>query len=141
MSTSAITFLSDDYKADPVPKGLVALIGRRACNEFYNFIVTKFRASKITQSELARRTGKSSAQINRWLASPHNWTVETAAILLFGITGETFKIGAQQPVGHAQKNYSPLYDQIGVTMSGRNPNTSSEPSSTVTFKVAAVSLP
>lgn len=110
MNTPATTFSSDDYKADPVPSGLMALMGRRACNNFYDFVVSRFLDSGIKKSELARRSGRSPALINRWLASPHNWTLETAGILLFAISGEEFVLNGQKPFERPVTNFNPLRD-------------------------------
>ena len=108
--TSPITFSPDDYKANPVPNGLVALMGRRACSDFYNHIVRRFNESAITRTELARRSGKTTAQISRWLASPHNWTVETAGIILFAINGRSFSIDDRNLFQRSPTNYDPLRD-------------------------------
>lgn len=105
MSTSANTFSSEDFRADPIPRGLMAMMGRETCNKFFNIVLTKFEESKITKTELARRSGKTTPQITRWLSSPHNWTLETAGILYFAITGEEFVISGRKPFEQAKRNY------------------------------------
>ncbi|MBY0510549.1 MAG: helix-turn-helix domain-containing protein [Rhodospirillaceae bacterium] len=110
MSTLATMFSSEDYRAHPIPNGLVALMGRRACNLFHDYILTQFAESGITQAELARRSGRSAAQINRWLSSPHNWTIDTAGVLFFAITGKEFVLDGKKPFEQPAINYNALLD-------------------------------
>lgn len=123
MNTLATTFSSEDHKAHPIPPGLRSLMGRDARNQFHNFILTQLAKSNISQAELARRSGKTPAVISRWLSSAHNWTIETAAILLFAISGERFVLGSEEPFENSRSaNFNPLLNE---------PNAENRPSTLV----------
>jgi transcriptional regulator with XRE-family HTH domain len=57
----------------------------------------EFEMSGITRAELAVRTGKSRALISRLLGQPSNLTVDTAAQLIFAISGKEIQYGAVRP--------------------------------------------
>jgi hypothetical protein len=78
----------DELKAGPLSAESRAYIGQRAKNEFYDFVLDKFRESGLSQVELARRIGGRTDSLNRLLRNPGNWRLETGAVLLAGICGE-----------------------------------------------------
>ena len=77
-----------------IPPDKLGYLHARTSYKFYDFILRKFlRAAKdrnLTKADLARRIGKSPAVVNRLLASPGNWTLETLSTLLAGICAEEF---------------------------------------------------
>lgn len=90
MTTSATmmpsTFsLNSDEK---VPDYELAYFEQRALNNFYSYVMRKFRASGRKKADVARRIGLTQPQLNRYLASPSNWTIETSQKLLLGIANE-----------------------------------------------------
>lgn len=93
-----------DLECLPIPLGTRAYIGQRARNNYYDFVMEKYRESKLSQAMLARRTGKHPAQINRMLANPSNWTIETVAILLAAICAEELIPSSTPFAGRARRN-------------------------------------
>ena len=61
----------------------------------------------ITKAELADRLGKGPDQINHWLATPGNWTLDTLSDLLFGTTGAELPAQVSYPLEKAAKNSRP----------------------------------
>ena len=85
--------------------GTRTYIGQRAKNSFYDYVMTKFRHSNISKAELARRIGKGPAQINRMLATPGNWTIETIAELLAGMSAEELLPWSAPFTGRPKSNH------------------------------------
>lgn len=94
-----------EIDGDVISIGTRAYIGQRAKNSFYDYVMTKFRHSNIPKAELARRIGKGPAQINRMLATPGNWTIETIAELLAGISAEELLPSSAPFAGRPQSNH------------------------------------
>lgn len=82
---SMLSELAGDGKLSP---GTLAYLGQRARNNYYNYVMSKFRESGITKAALARRMGKGQDRINRLLSSPGNWTIDTVAELIAAICAE-----------------------------------------------------
>lgn len=85
-------FLSEVLSGEHIPEHKIAYLEQRALNSFYDFVLKKFEDerlnSNLTKAKLAFRIGRGPDQVNRWLASPSNWTIGTLARLLVGIAGE-----------------------------------------------------
>lgn len=95
-----------DLEAMPIPIGTRAYVGQRAKNAYYDYVMEKFRHSGISQADLARRIGKGPGQVNRMLANPGNWTIETAAELLAGICAEELVPHSIPFANRAKRNIS-----------------------------------
>jgi len=84
--------LAEVRSGEPIPESKLAYFEQRAIDSFYNYVLTRFfeerERSHLTKAKLAERIGRGPDQINRWLASPTNWTIGTVARLLVGIAGE-----------------------------------------------------
>lgn len=65
--------------------------------ELHNLVLSAFVREGITRKELAARLGKDQAQISRLLGGPGNWTIDTAAQLLFGINGNVVEVAEKDP--------------------------------------------
>lgn len=94
-----------DLDAYPIPLGVRAYIGQRAKNSFYDYVMDKFYASGLTQAQLARKIERNAGQINRMLAGPGNWTIETAAELIAAISGEELQPHSVSFKGRAKRNH------------------------------------
>lgn len=94
-----------EIKSGPLSADVRAYIGQRAKNEFYDYVVEKFRESGLTQAELARRIGGRTDSLNRLLRNPGNWRLETGAILLAGICGEELLPRSEPFIGRAKRNH------------------------------------
>jgi transcriptional regulator with XRE-family HTH domain len=73
----------------PLSPGTRAFIGSRARNAFFSLVHERLRRAKaegLTQAKLAERLGKDPGRLSNTLSSPGNWTIDTIAELLFGIS-------------------------------------------------------
>jgi hypothetical protein len=100
------TSIYSDLIGEVIPLGTRVYLGQRAKNTFYNFVMSRFREADMTQAKLAKRIGKSPAQMNRMLASPGNWTIETIAVLLAGISAEEILPQSRSFSGRPKRNGS-----------------------------------
>ena len=85
---SANTHFQSDLEADRIPAHTLSYVGERARNRFYDFVLKRFAESGMSKADLARKIGKGPDRVNRLLGAPGNWTIETIAELLAGISGE-----------------------------------------------------
>ncbi len=95
---------SDIEKSGKVSAGALAYLAQRARNNCYDYVMSRFLSSKLNKADLARRIGKSQAQINHMLASPGNWTIRTLAELLAGISDEEFIPSSKSLKGRPPRN-------------------------------------
>lgn len=87
MTTSQTTFLSDPVPGERVSPDTFHYWRARAKREAYDLVISEFKKSGITKTELARRMGKTLPEISRMLGGPANWTIATVSDLLFAIAG------------------------------------------------------
>lgn len=75
----------------------------------YEAVIKEFIKEKeahgLTQKALARRLNKRPEQINRWLSSPGNWTIDTVSDLLLGISASEPVIGVSSLRDQAMEKY------------------------------------
>jgi hypothetical protein len=93
-----------ELEAEVISLGTRAYLAQRARDEFYSYVMDKYRHSDISKAKLAKRIGKSPAQITRILANPGNWTLETSTLLLAGICGEELLPNSKPFEGRAKRN-------------------------------------
>jgi hypothetical protein len=85
--TDALT--SELHGDGPLSPGTRAFLGARTRNAFFSFVHDRLRDAKangLTQAKLAERIGKDPGRLSKTLSSPGNWTIDTIAELLFGIS-------------------------------------------------------
>jgi hypothetical protein len=87
MITSQTTFLSDPIPGERVSPDTFYYWRARAKREAYDLVLSEFKKSGITKTELAKRLGKTLPEVSRMLGGPANWTIATVSDLLFAITG------------------------------------------------------
>lgn len=96
MPTSPTSFLSEILEGTRIPIGKRAYFQERLRNRVYDMIVAEFlRLSEktgLTQKKLSERVGRGPDQVNRWMSSPGNWTLDTVSDLLLGIAGAELEI-------------------------------------------------
>jgi hypothetical protein len=101
-------FLPEDGGAIPPDK--LGYLHARTTYAFYDFVLRKFLSASehknLTKAELARRIGKSPAVVNRLLASPGNWTLETLSSLLAGICAEEFIPSSKSLLHRKPRNFA-----------------------------------
>jgi hypothetical protein len=83
--------LSSPQGNERIPAGTLGYMRAEVKSVFFDCVLGEFEKSNISQKDLADRIGKGEAQISRYLGSPGNWTLDTVAELLFGISGATVK--------------------------------------------------
>jgi hypothetical protein len=87
MRTSRNTSLREPSGTSRVPEGTLAYFRTRNKHRMYSLVIGEFKRSGISQADLARRLGKGTDVLCRWLRSPGNWTLDTLSDLLFAISG------------------------------------------------------
>ena len=121
--TPMTSFLSELQNGAPIPENKLAYLEQRALNNFYGAVIKKFMASDLKKSELAKRVGLSQPQINRYLASPNNWTIATVQRLLAGISAEEAFLSAEPLLDRTPQNRTVL-DLLDETYSAPPPMSS-----------------
>jgi transcriptional regulator with XRE-family HTH domain len=99
--------LAELHGDGPLSPGTRAFLGARARNAFFNFIHGKLRDARekgLTQAKLAERIGKDPGRLSNTLSSPGNWTIDTIAELLFGISGDELVPGSRKLLGRPPVN-------------------------------------
>src|SRR5262249_13369400 len=80
----------------------------RLRNRLYDLVVRKYadkqRTGKVTQRDLAQRIRRRPEVINRLLASPGNWTIDTVSDLLLAIGPEELDMSTSSIVGRPPRN-------------------------------------
>lgn len=99
-----MSYLAEPHAEDRIPVRTLGYITEAARDDLYDLVVRKFMESGISQSTLAKRLGKSPAQISRTLGASGNWTIDTCAELLFAIDGSTLKFAHYRPLYEAKSN-------------------------------------
>lgn len=132
--------LQENSFLDEIESGMLsaesrAYVGQRAKNEFYDFVVEKFRNSGLTQAQLAQRIGGRPDSLNRLLRNPGNWRLETGAVLLAGICGEELLPKSKPFSGRAKPNHT---QEDSLTSTLEKPQSAS--SSSVTAKTLELEL-
>jgi hypothetical protein len=88
MPTSRTTRnLSKPTGRTKIPGGSLAYFRTRMRMRMFTLVRREFAKTGITKAELAERLGKGADQINHWLATPGNWTLDSLSDLLFATTG------------------------------------------------------
>jgi len=72
-----------------IPRSTLAYFQARNKHRVYECVIDQFIKSGLSQAALARRLGKGTDQISRWLGAPGNWTLDTLSDFLFAtVAGE-----------------------------------------------------
>jgi len=94
----AISGLSEPVDGDRIPVATVSYITARNRRHLFEMIQTEFVKSGITQAQLCARMGKGSDRISRLLGQPANLTADTAAEILFAMSGGEIQYHVTYPV-------------------------------------------
>jgi hypothetical protein len=110
MSSSRTITAKELERNDPLSVGTREYFRARLRNRLYDFIVSKYaareKAGGLTQRALAARIRRRPEVINRLLAAPGNWTLDTVSDLLLGIGPEELDMNSTPVVGRAPRNSS-----------------------------------
>lgn len=104
MSTSRTGLLFKPRPGERVPTTAFAYLRSRAKRHAYDLVMREFKRSGITKAELARRLGKSPAEVSRMLGGPANWTIQTVSDLLFAISAGEPTWGIAYPLDRPARN-------------------------------------
>ena len=105
MTTSQTTrLLSKPKTGERISPNALAYLRMRTRLRIFDLVIKNFRASKITQAELAKRLGKGTDRICKLLGSPGNWTSDTASDLLFAIDGCVLEPHGSYPLDRLIRN-------------------------------------
>lgn len=69
-----------------IPLGTLGYFRGRNRWRIYEFVLSEFRESGLTQAELAKRLGRRPEIISRLLGAPGNWGLDTISDLLLAIS-------------------------------------------------------
>jgi hypothetical protein len=98
MRISPTTNLSEPSGAEKISEGTLTYFRARNRRRLYEFVVKEFERSGLSQAHLARRLGKGTDIVCRWLGSPGNWTADTVSDLLFASSGAEAGYIARYPL-------------------------------------------
>lgn len=115
MRTSPTTMPSKPTGDDRVPEWVLGYFRTRNRHRAYSMVVDEFEKSGISQATLARRLGKGTDAICRWLSSPGNWTLDTVSDLMFATSGSEPAYMPIYPLGLAPTEEVDLSNDIEAT--------------------------
>lgn len=104
-----ITSLASSILAEPQgdeqisPKS-IAYASENARTQLHDLVLRTCEDAGISKATLAKRLGKDPAQISRLLGGSGNWTIDTAAQLLFAANGSLLEAHAYLPLRQAHSN-------------------------------------
>ena len=96
--------LSNPSGTERVPPGVFGYFQARNKHNAYDLVMDEFAASGLSQADLARRLGKGTDVVCRWLGGPGNWTLDTLSDLLFAISGAAPVFGKEYPLNRPRRN-------------------------------------
>ncbi len=112
MPTSQTQFLSElaaGHDGPEIPAAKRAFFQERLRGRVFEFILKAFleeTTNGLTKAKLARRIGKRSEVINRWLGSPSNLELDSISDLLLGIGALEPNLSASSYLDRGPANYS-----------------------------------
>jgi hypothetical protein len=109
MTTSQTGFLSEILAGGKVSEATLAYFRERLRNRIHQFILRQFQARQergLTQADVARVLGRRPEQINRWLGTPGNWTLDTISDLMLAISKAELEFSEYPLENRGVRNYS-----------------------------------
>ena len=97
MTTSRGRNLSNRQTSGQIRPGTLGYFRMRTRMRMFTLVRKEFEKANITKAELAKRLGKGAGQVNRWLATPRNWTLDTLSDLLYATTGTELSSNIAHP--------------------------------------------
>lgn len=91
------TWLKRPDAAERTPRRAEAFIEARNRGQMHQLLLSEYVASRMSQTDLAKRTGKRRETISRVLGHPTNLEINTASKILFALTGKALKFVAYDP--------------------------------------------
>jgi hypothetical protein len=97
-------FLNKPIADEKIAPAELSYSSARLRLQLHDLILSAFAREGISQKDLAVRLNKNQAQISRLLGAPGNWTIETAAHLLYGISGNCISVQETDPREGVRRN-------------------------------------
>ena len=86
MSISQRTsILLDTLETEPIPKTTIQFFCRTNQNRYHSMLLRLLKESGLTQKKVADKLGVDKGQINRWLSSASNLTINTFTKLMLAM--------------------------------------------------------
>lgn len=103
------TFPNQSALVDPVsgldiPSSDLAYVKTRNRLDAFNVVSDEFRRSRLSKKELARRLKMDPGRLTKLLGAPGNWTLDTAAILLWAMSGARIVYTRDYPLAKPRRN-------------------------------------
>lgn len=105
MTISQTTSLSEPSGDQRIPSSTIAYFRARNRSRLYEFVVSAFEKSGISQATLARRMGKKPDVVSRLLSAPGNWEADTVSDLMFAISGGEARYAEARPLSAPKRNH------------------------------------
>jgi hypothetical protein len=108
MNTSQTGFLSEILAGGKISATKLGYFRERLRNRIHQFLLREFMARQqegLTQADVARILGRRPEQINRWLGTPGNCTLDTISDLLLAISKAELEFKADPLEDRAARNY------------------------------------
>jgi hypothetical protein len=120
--------LSEPSGRTKIPGPTLAYFRMRTRMRMFTLVRRELRKSRITKAVLAQRLGKGADQINHWLATPQNWTLDTLSDFLFAISGAELSnavshpFEARQDIRDVTEPVTPQSNAMAIQIVGANAN-------------------
>lgn len=123
MTTGPTSFLSEVLSGEVIPAGKRAYFQERLRNRLYALVLGEFakrQAAGVTKAGVAARIQKRPEQVNRWLASPGNWTLDTVSDLLLAVSAAELDFSVS-PLSETPRNRTtPNWLNLSVSQPDRS---------------------
>lgn len=110
MITRQMQFLSEVHKGEKIPLRVLSFFRARLQSRLWDLVVGEFQhksATKgLTKADVARRLDCRPEQVTRWLATPGNWTTDTASDLMLAIGGAELGLSISRLADRRPHNYT-----------------------------------
>jgi hypothetical protein len=107
-SSLASTISSEKADLDTLSPRTVNYFRARFRNRMYDLVLSKFRekaeSESLTKARIAKRLRRRPEVVNRLLAAPGNWTLDTLSDLLLAIAGEELDKSSSDPEKRPSRN-------------------------------------
>jgi hypothetical protein len=105
-SSATTTSMSKPEGGKKVPDWTLSYFRQRNKNRVHSLVIEAMKKHNISQAEIARRLGRRTEVVCRWIGAPGNWTLDTISDLLFAIDGLEVDYKTAAPLTAAKRNYS-----------------------------------
>jgi len=99
-TSQTLDLFEEIVQGDPIPVAKLSYFRTRLRLQLHDLIVRRFQQQEtMRKADLARRIHRAPEAVNRLLANPGNWTLDTVSDLLIGM-GRVFISFEEEEVAH-----------------------------------------